>query len=115
MDHELRLLYPLDAFYARAGLVVPRVTQVPGEQVPEPYRGLLVHDRDMTPTLETFHREKIHLRVIGRRQDGDEFARLVVLTTDESELPVEFGAIAIHLQRFPPAAREVILESRSPL
>src|SRR5689334_20543234 len=79
-----RLLYPLDEFYARAGLIVPKVARIQGEEVPEPYRQLLVHDFDMTPTLERYHRERLHLRVIGRQLHGDSFARLVVLTTNET-------------------------------
>jgi chorismate-pyruvate lyase len=115
MSQELKLLYPLDEFYARAGLIVPRVSRVDGEDVPQPYRRLLVHDHDMTPTLEAYHEEKIHLRVIGRRQDGDAFSRLVVLTTNDTERSVEFGAIVIHLEHFPPAAREAVLECHTPL
>ena len=109
------LLYPLDEFYRRAGLVVPRATPVPGHEVPEPYRSLLVHDRDMTPTLEAYHRERIHLRVIGRREDPDALSRLVVLAGKESGKGVEFGAIVIHLDPFPPEARALVLESRCPL
>ena len=115
MTRELKLLYPLDEFYARAGLIVPRVSQVRPEVVPEPYRRLLVHDHDMTPTQEAYAGERIHLRVIGRRQDGDFFSRLVVLTTDGTERPMEFGAIVIHLEYFPPAAREAVLANRTPL
>jgi chorismate-pyruvate lyase len=110
-----RLLYPLDEFYARAGLALPPVQLIPGDVVPEPYRTLLVHDHDMTPTLEAFHRERIHLRVIERRLAGDSLCRQVVLTLDESERPVEFGAIVIHCGLFPPPARELILEGRCPL
>lgn len=109
------LLYPLDEFYRRAGLVVPYACEVPGAEVPEPYRTLLVHDRDMTPTLEAYHAERIHLRTIGRREDGESLSRLVVLTTNGSGRPVEFGAIVIHLEQFPAAAREVILGCRVPL
>lgn len=115
MSQAIRLLYPLDEFYDRAGLVVPPVSEVRGTDVPEPYRRLLVHDHDMTPTLEAFHGERIHLRVIGRRLDGESLSRLVVLTTNETERPVEFGAIVIHVDEFPPAARDLILECRCPL
>jgi len=109
------LLYPLDEFYRRAGLVVPAATLVDGAEMPEPYRSLLVHDRDMTPTLESYHGDRIHLRTIGRRLDGDALSRLVVLTTNEALKPVEFGAIVIHLEQFPAAAREVLLGCRVPL
>jgi chorismate-pyruvate lyase len=111
----LSLLYPLDVFYARAGWALPAVRPVSGEEVPEPYRQLLVHERDMTPTLEAFHRERIHLRVLARQEDEDALWRQVVLTLDDSHRPVEFGAIVIRLRHFPPAAREEILEGRRPL
>lgn len=31
----------------------------------------LVHDNDMTPTLEAFHRGDIHIEVWGRERRGD--------------------------------------------
>jgi chorismate-pyruvate lyase len=112
---EAGLLYPLDEFYGPAGLALPPVRRVEGPDVPEPYRQLLVHDRDMTPTLEAFHGERIHLQVLARRLEGDAYARQVVLTLNGSEQPVEFGAIVIHLQHFPSAAREEILQGYRPL
>lgn len=110
-----RILFPLDDFYNRAGLVLPGVRAIAPDDVPEPYHSLLVHDRDMTPTLRAHHGAGIHLRPIGRRLDGQVLSRLVVLALDGSEEPVEFGAIAIHLERFPEEARDVILATKVPL
>jgi chorismate-pyruvate lyase len=109
------IAYPLDQFYARSSLPLPPLDQVEGEAVPEPYKTLLVHERDMTSTLETFHQCGIHLRVVGREQRGEEYFREVVLALDNSEKPVEFGAIKIHLDRFPPDARREILREQFPL
>jgi chorismate-pyruvate lyase len=109
------LLYPLDEFYGRRSLALPVVMPVAGPDVPEPYRGLLVHDHDMTPTLEAFHGETIHLRVIERQLEDDRLARQVVLTLDRSGRPVEYGAIVIHTRQFPEEARALLLESRVPL
>jgi chorismate-pyruvate lyase len=111
----MRLLYPLDEFYARAGLALPSVDPVEGGEVPEPCRRLLVHDSDMTPTLEAFHGERIHLRVLAWRIEGDDCSRQVLLMLNGSERPVEYGAIVIHLGHFPPAAREEILDGQRPL
>jgi chorismate-pyruvate lyase len=111
----MRLLYPLDEFYARAGLSLPAVEPVEGTEVPEPCRRLLVHDSDMTPTLEAFHGARIHLRVLGWRIEGDDYARQVLLLLNGSERAVEYGAIVIHLAHFPSAAREEILEGERPL
>jgi chorismate-pyruvate lyase len=115
MSQELSFLYPLDLFYAAEGRELPPASPLAGAEVPEPYRRLIVHEHDMTPTLEAFHGERIHLRLLARRQEGDAYARQVVLTLDGSERPVEFGAIVIHLQHFPAAAREMILEGYCPL
>ena len=56
----LPIAYPLDDFYAQAGLPLPRITAIPGEAMPEPYRTLLVHQNDMTSTLEKFHKSTVH-------------------------------------------------------
>src|SRR5258708_40329644 len=58
--------FPLDDFSARSGLPLPPIERLAGEQVPEPYRSLLVHDTDMTPTLESFHGARIHLQILNR-------------------------------------------------
>ena len=109
------LVHPLDEFYTRSGQTLPPLEQIDGEAVPEPYKTLLVHQRDMTSTLESFHRQTIHLHVLGRERRGDEYFREVVLQLDGTGKPVEFGAIKIHLDRFPPPARQLILAERWPL
>jgi len=76
---------------------------------------LLVHDRDMTSTLENHYRQRVHLSLIGRQVDGDDYSREVLLVLDGTDKPVEFGAIHIHLDRFPEAVRRLILEARLPL
>lgn len=109
------LAHPLDEFYAEAGLPLPPLNQIDGEAVPEPYRTLLVHQNDMTPTLEGFHRSPVHLDVLGRRRKGDAYFREVILRLDDGNQPVEFGAIRINLDLFTPTAREQILKERLPL
>jgi hypothetical protein len=111
----LPYVYPLDALYARAGLPLPQIEKIPPEEMPEPYRSLLVHHNDMTPTLERFHGANIHLRILHREQRGDFYFRQVALVLDGSEKPVEFGANKVSLLIFPPKARHLILEERLPL
>src|SRR6266481_2047240 len=86
------LVHPLDEFYAAAGLPLPPLDQIDGEAMPEPYKSLLVHQSDMTPTLEKFHGRSIHLQTLGRRRKHDTYFREVVLRLDETNQPVEFGA-----------------------
>lgn len=109
------LIHPLDAFYARNGVPLPPLDSVDGESIPEPARGLLVHDRDMTSTLENHYGRRVVLRLIGRVAKGDDYFREVILELDGTGQPVEFGAIHIHLARFTPGVRALILAEKLPL
>lgn len=108
-------LGPLEAFYARAGLQFPKFEALLGARIPEPYRSLLVHRRDMTPTLEKFYRRTLRLHVLEKRSTRRVLARKVVLLPRGKRKPVEFGAIRIALDCFAPAARAEIMRCRTPL
>lgn len=109
------LLAPLDGFYSREGRPLLVLEPLAPEALPEPARTLLVHHRDMTGTLERHHGGTIHLQVLSGRRDGDSYWRESVLRLDGTEEPVEFGAIHIHLGRFPEPWRRQILEEHRPL
>ena len=113
--NNARHLFPLDEFCAQAGRPAPHTEFIPGDEVPEPYRSLLVHRHDMTPTLEQFYGSDIHLEILSREQWGEAYFRQVVLRLNGSELPVEFGANKISLELFSAALRDLILEERVPL
>lgn len=83
--------------------------------IPQPYRDLLVHVRDMTPTLEAFHGEPIQLRVVSRESASGILFREVVLVSAASARPVEYGAIRIRLDGFGGPAQDLILEGVLPL
>jgi len=110
----LPFAHPLDEFYTNAGLSLPQIELITGERMPEPYQKLLVHEGDMTPTLEEFHGSTIHLDVLRREQRGDFYFREVALITAAKE-KVEFGAIKIYLALFPRSARNEILAETLPL
>ncbi|MGH7967777.1 MAG: hypothetical protein ACREIC_03515, partial [Limisphaerales bacterium] len=80
----------LDGCYARAGLLAPVLRQLAPEAVPPPYNGLLVHSRDMTPTLETFHGQPINLKVLSRELQDPCYIREVVLLRADGKGPVEY-------------------------
>jgi hypothetical protein len=111
----LPFAYPLDEFYALAKRELPVIEQIDGAEMPEPYRRLLVHNTDMTPTLEKFHGDRIYLNVISRQTRSDFYFREVILLTQRTRKPVEFGAIKINLGLVSPAARRLILEEEEPL
>jgi len=107
------LLWPLSDFWTEE-TAVREVETIDGVSVPEPYRGLLQHDRDMTPTLEAFYGSELHLEVLARLEARGELFRHVILRTAEGRAAA-FGAIRIRVAAFPDDARVRILESRAPL
>jgi hypothetical protein len=102
-------------FYGRAGKPLPQLTQIDGQDMPQPFKSLLVHSSDMTPTLETFYRQPMGLKVLSRELREDSYLREVVLHTKDREQPVEYGAIRIWLHQLPPGSRARVLEEQRPL
>ena len=91
----------------------PTVEPVKPEEIPEPQRSLLVHERDMTGTLEDYRGRAPHLRLIRVQRTGDWLHRRVVLLVGDE--PVEFGSIRIHISLFEGRALSDVLEGRLPL
>lgn len=116
VTEPVSIAYPLDEFYARNGAKpLPPMQAIDAGLLPQPYRSLLVHENDMTSTLENFHGDRVHLKVHARELQGDSYLRAVLLELDETSKPVEFGCIRIYLKQFPPSAREAILRAYRPL
>lgn len=109
------LLYPLSRFCERDGHPLPAYAVLDGLALPEPYRKLLFHRGDMTSRLEEFHASPMTLRVLHREEDSAAYRREVLLCAKDSGLPVEYGAIEIHLDAFEPELRAEILAGQLPL
>ena len=112
---DWNLIYPLSEFYEQSGLSLPPVARIEGREMPAPYRSLLVHDRDMTPTLEEAYGRGVRLRVLAYQLLGNVVSRQVALLARGRERPVAFGAIKIDLEPFPEPARSLVLELKQPL
>lgn len=108
------VLSPLEYFYTALGMPLPPVTQVGPADLPASAKGLLVHDRDMTPTLESAYGSKLHLRILRSVVEQETVHRLVALRLESDKRAVAMGAIHIFLARLPAAAQERILEWRDP-
>ena len=104
----------LELFYRRLGLALPPMTRLAPDELPAPYRRLLAHSDDMTPTLEKFYGGRLDLTVLTRECTAINYRREVVLKLERNRRPVEYGAIGIHLQHLPPSARRLVLEERHP-
>lgn len=99
----------------RAGIPADVFAWCAPEEMPEPYRSLLVHDVDMTSTLERHHGEKMALQVLVDGQANGHYFREVILRGADSKEPAEFGLIEIEVSEFPDSLRDKILEGRQPL
>ena len=108
------LFYPMTEFYEQAGTPFPEIVRLEGQEVPEPYRGLLVHDRDMTPTLAEAYRETMELRILQKIVREDVFTRKIVLKGADSGRIVVFAAIKIYLDHFDAEGRRLILAGGKP-
>lgn len=88
---------------------------VPPDDVPEPYRSLLVHTHHMTVTVEKFYDSPVDVRVLDVFQAGDAYARKIVLSLKSTGKVVQFGIVHIDLAVLAPAVREAIVSGATPL
>ena len=109
------VLYPLDLVYERAGVPLPKVKVVSPHEIPLPYRSLLVHDDDMTLTLERHFGGQVVLRPLSTFTRGGSYFRRVLLVQEYSGRPVEMGAIRMQLDAFGARIRSKILKNEIPL
>jgi len=105
----------LERFYLKLGLALPGMQELQGEEMPQPYKSLLVHSSDMTPTLESFYRQPMSLSVLSREQQEYAYLREVILKCSKDRQPVEYGVIRISLNHLPAPARRHVLEEQRPL
>ena len=69
------ILYPLDIAYEQAGVQAPVVRAISPKDIPSPYRSLLVHENDMTVTLERHFGGRVALRTLSS------FAKLAAISS----------------------------------
>ncbi len=109
------LVFPLGLAYQQAGLPPPKAVAIAAADIPLPYRALLVHERDMTVTLEEHWGGRVVLRVLSVFTNRSWYVRRVLLSHEYSGRPVEMGAIRIDLDAFAPRIRAHILRNDVPL
>lgn len=109
------LLWPLNLFCAHYGREMPEITPLFGQQMPEPYKKLLVHKNNMTPTLEAYHHGTIHIERVHVLSDEDETTREVILRRDGDDKPLEYGASRVFRPTLSPEALFLIDDGRLPL
>jgi chorismate-pyruvate lyase len=83
--------------------------------MPQPYRELLVHHNDMTPTLEAYHSGTIYIERLHSMDGESESSREVILLIEGTDKPVEYGASRVFLEKLTPDARELFFDGHTPL
>jgi chorismate-pyruvate lyase len=87
---------------------------ISGHDLPQPYRSLLDHCHNMTPTLSAYFNAKhLDLQVVRCEMNSSVLHRVVLLRHQDS--PVELGAIEIHLDSVSLDVREEIVKAEKPL
>jgi chorismate-pyruvate lyase len=109
------ILFPLDFVYTRSGVELPQVRAIAPDDIPLPYRSLLVHRTDMTITLERHFGGRVALRPLATFLHGPWYFRRVLLAQEYTGRPVEMGAIRIRIQSFPARIQKQILKNDVPL
>ena len=109
------ILYPLDVLYSRAGIAAPLVKVTKPERIPPPYHQLLVHESEMTATLERYFAGALSVRVLSTFSRGHSYFRHVLLVVERTGRPVAMGAVRIRLDGFTAAVRARILGEQVPL
>ena len=109
------ILYPLDVAYEQAGLPIPKAKEVSPREIPFPYRSLLVHENDMTLTLERHFGGRVVLRTLSTVLNKNWYMRRVLLVQEYTGRPVEMGAIRLRLESFTIRVRAQIERNEVPL
>ena len=112
-EPQVDIFAPLRQFYSDGEL--PKPERLEGAQIPQPYRSLLVHERDMTLVLQEHFHATLTLRVLAKRQEPHALRRQVVLITEGDQRVAEFGAILIHTAAFDEEPRALIEQCQRPL
>ncbi len=109
------ILFPLDVAFARTGLEPPSARAVDASSIPDPYRDILVHETDMTGTLERHHGRRVLTRPLSAAVRGRWYARHVLLSCADTGRPFAMGAIRVRLDVFGARVQSQIRQSETPL
>jgi hypothetical protein len=93
---------------------LPRCEVIPADEVPEPYRTLLVHEHHMTVTVEAHHGDLVNVQILDRRHEDDLYARKILLTLQKSGKVVQFGIVRVNLSYCSEPVRAEIVSGKTP-
>jgi chorismate-pyruvate lyase len=96
-------------------LPVPEYRFLNPQEIPEPYRHLLVHHSHMTIAQEKYHRCRIRVRVLQSQRFNGWYARQIVLLPQSAEKIVQGGMVRIHLTMLDTEVQKAIAREDTPL
>jgi hypothetical protein len=106
---------PADLFAQFPGFHdAPGYDVVDADEIPNPCYELLVHPYHMTVSVEAHHGDKVDVRILAVRHEGDLYSRRIVLTLRRSGDIVLFGIVRVNLAMCAPAVRDEIVEGKTP-
>src|SRR5688500_16134004 len=88
---------------------------IPPDEVPEPYRRLLVHHHHMTVTVEDYYGRPVDVRILAARHAGNSYNREILLEMQGTTDVVQFGIVRVDLSCCSQPVRDAILEGKQPL
>jgi chorismate-pyruvate lyase len=83
--------------------------------VPEPYRGLLVHNHHMTVTMEEFYRSQVRVHVLEAKRITNYYSRRSLLDSESDGRVVQFGIVRLNFDFLSPEVRDEIESQKTPL
>jgi hypothetical protein len=92
----------------------PEYEVVSQDDLEDPYHGLLVHPYHMTVSVEAHHGDKVDVKILKVRHEGDSYSRKIVLTLRRTGKIVLFGIVRVNLALCAPAVRDEIIAGQTP-
>lgn len=90
-------------------------TSVEIDAIPEPSRGLLVHEHHMTVTVEAFHNCPVDVVVLRRNATRTHYAREILLARARDKVRVQYGIMRVALDCLDSEVRDEIENESQPL
>ncbi len=85
------------------------------QSMPLDYRRLLAHTEHMTVSVEEYHRSKVDVRVLDRRETETHYAREILLSRRSDNKVVQYGIMRVNFDWLSPRVRTEIQSEKTPL
>jgi hypothetical protein len=93
----------------------PYCVAVQPVRIPTAERRMLAHREHMTEVLQAHHGLPVHVQVRDYKLEGDWYSRKITLTPGDEKKIIECGIVRLNFHFMPDAARDEILERKTPL